>query len=453
MWFKNRISLEGNNVVRRNPCIKNLPSINNNAERNRKSCAEPAARNPFAQLQSPGVSAGRLLFGAVGLGNVDIDPDRALVNKFAAEHAGDRDQESAEQREIKSPRPDQRVRIVDAKQPIERCEGEQHHREGGVAPGSDQTANARHCNQVDQTDGAGNPAAQCTHAGKPETGARPEIIITQQISAIGCDQTDQCSNGKMDQHGVDRMATDRHFTHDGFGHRVHLSVVVLLTLLLAGCSGPLSSLDPAGPSARSGALLWWGMFSYASIVLIAVVALWLQAMRRPADTGDEAHQRRISNRWIIGGGLILPSVSITLLLIFGIPMGHRMLPLPPADGPALRIDVNGHQWWWEVRYPDSAISLTNELHIPAGKPIDIHLTSADVIHGFWVPRLGGKLDAIPGRTNVLRLQADEPGTYMGQCAEFCGLNHAVMKFTVTAHTPEDFTRWLERGGQEAKSND
>lgn len=141
--------------------------------------------------------------------------------------------------------------------------------------------------------------------------------------------------------------------------------------------------------------------------------------------------------------MILPSVSITLLLFFGIPMGHRMLPLPPAEGQALRIDVIGHQWWWEVRYPDTKISLSNELHIPAGKPIDIHLSTADVIHGFWVPRLGGKLDAIPGHINVLRLQADEPGTYLGQCVEFCGLHHARMKFTVTAHSPEDFNRWFE----------
>lgn len=226
-------------------------------------------------------------------------------------------------------------------------------------------------------------------------------------------------------------------------HGVHLSVVFLLTLVLAGCSGPLSSLDPAGPSARSGALLWWGMFAYASVVLVAVVALWLYAMRRPQDTRDEAQQRRIHNRWIIGGGLILPTFSIITLLMFGVPMGHRMLPLPPADGPALRIDVTGHQWWWEVRYSDSSISLTNELHIPAGVPIDIHLATADVIHGFWVPRLGGKLDAIPGRINVLRLQADKPGVYLGQCSEFCGLHHAVMKFTVHAHTPDDFTRWFE----------
>lgn len=185
------------------------------------------------------------------------------------------------------------------------------------------------------------------------------------------------------------------------------------------------------------------MFAYATLVLIAVVGLWLYAMRRPQDTGDEQHQRRIHNRWILGGGVVLPTVSIILLLIFGIPIGQRMLPLPPADGEAVRIEVIGHQWWWEVRYPDTNIVLSNEIHIPANTPIDIHLTTADVIHGFWVPRLGGKLDAIPGRTNVLRLQADNPGVYRGQCAEFCGMHHATMQFTVEAHAPENFTLWLE----------
>lgn len=225
-------------------------------------------------------------------------------------------------------------------------------------------------------------------------------------------------------------------------------MALLVCLLLAGCSGPFSTLDPAGPAARWSAALWWAMLAVATLVLVAVVALWLHAMRRPADT-DTASARRIQQRWIIGGGIVLPGVSITLLLAFGIPIGHRMLPLPPAHGEAVRIEVTGHRWWWQVRYPGTAIQLTNELHIPAGTPVDIHLTSADVIHSFWVPRLGGKLDAIPGRINVLRLEADRPGVYRGQCAEFCGLQHAHMQFTLHAHTPEAFRNWL----QEAQNHD
>ena len=185
------------------------------------------------------------------------------------------------------------------------------------------------------------------------------------------------------------------------------------------------------------------MFGFFTLVLIIVIALWWYAMRRPPQPDNP----RLHNRWIVGGGLLLPLFSIAGLLAVGIPLGRQMLPLPSATGEVLRIDVTGHQWWWEIRYPDTGITLRNELHIPVATPVDIHLTTVDVIHAFWVPRLGGKLDAIPGRTNVLRLQADTPGLYRGQCAEFCGLHHAHMQFTVTAHSPAGFTRWLQEAGR------
>lgn len=230
--------------------------------------------------------------------------------------------------------------------------------------------------------------------------------------------------------------------------RVAAPALVGIPLLLAGCSGPLSTLDPAGPSATSAAWLWWGMFSFATLVMVAVIALWLHAVfRSPSkgeETGDGDYVCRGQQRWIIGGGLVLPVSSIVVLLAFGIPAGHRMLPLPAPEGEeVLRIEVTGHQWWWQVEYPGSGISLEDELHIPAGVPVDLHLTSADVVHSFWVPRLAGKLDMFPGRTNVLRIQAYEPGSYRGVCAEFCGLHHAHMQFTVEAHAEDDFKAWLE----------
>lgn len=185
------------------------------------------------------------------------------------------------------------------------------------------------------------------------------------------------------------------------------------------------------------------MFAFAVLVLLAVVGVWLAAMFRTQGSEDDQQLRHTRQRWIIGGGLVLPSGAIVVLLAFGIPVGHNMLPLPVEDGEAMRIDVTGHQWWWQTGYPGTGIQLRDELHIPVGVPVDLHLTSADVIHSFWVPRLGGKLDMLPGRTNVLRLQADEAGTYRGQCAEFCGLDHAHMQFTVTAHDPDDFEAWME----------
>lgn len=190
------------------------------------------------------------------------------------------------------------------------------------------------------------------------------------------------------------------------------------------------------------------MFGGFSLVLATVIALWLYALRKPQRDYTEQRASSIQKRWLIGGGVILPSAAMVAVLVFGVPLGHRMLPLPPDDGPALRIEVTGHQWWWQVRYPGTGRQLKDEVYIPVGQPIDIHLTSADVIHSFWVPRLAGKLDAIPGRTNVLRLQATEPGEYRGQCAEFCGLRHAHMQFTVKALPQDQFNAWLETSARD-----
>lgn len=234
--------------------------------------------------------------------------------------------------------------------------------------------------------------------------------------------------------------------------RLTAPAVLVTCLTLVGCDGPFSTLDPAGPAATSVAWLWWAMFGFSTVVLIAVTALWLYAIKRqaPEEESEPAHAQKIQNRWVLWGGFALPVGSITLLLAFGIPIGHSMLPLTPDDGGALRIEVTGHQWWWEVNYPDSDIALTDEVHIPANTPVDIHLASNDVIHSFWVPRLAGKVDMIPGRTNVLRLEADEAGTYRGTCAEFCGVGHAHMQFTVTAHEPDAFSDWKQEmtGGDE-----
>ncbi len=205
----------------------------------------------------------------------------------------------------------------------------------------------------------------------------------------------------------------------------------------------MSALDPAGPSARVGAWLWWGMAGLFGLVFVVVVGLWLYATWRDPGSPGAVQARRLQQRWLIGGGLLLPIVSITAVLVVGIPLGQRMLPLPLAAGEAVRIDITAYRWRWKVSYPDDGIVLENELFIPAGQPVDLLLTSADVIHSFWVPRLGGKMDMLPGRSNRLRLEADEPGTYHGSCAEFCGAGHAHMTFTVQALAPADYQVWLE----------
>jgi cytochrome c oxidase subunit II len=134
---------------------------------------------------------------------------------------------------------------------------------------------------------------------------------------------------------------------------------------------------------------------------------------------------------VILGGLAVVTVSTT----------NDLRRVEPG---ALRIEVTGYQWWWQVRYPDDGVVTANEIHIPAGRPVEMGLRTGDVIHSFWVPELAGKVDQIPGQRNVIRLQADEPGTFRGFCAEFCGLQHAKMQFLVIADTPADFTRWITR---------
>ncbi|WP_310733527.1 cytochrome c oxidase subunit II [Rubrivivax gelatinosus] len=236
------------------------------------------------------------------------------------------------------------------------------------------------------------------------------------------------------------MPGDRGAAEDGFG--LHRSILTAgAAAALAGCEGPLSVLDPAGPSARAVAEVWWWMAGAAALVFTGTLAAWMLAMRRQAPP-DEARARRDGRRWLVGGGLLLPSVAVLALLVLGSPAALHQLPLPGTGTAPLRVHAVGLQWHWELVYPDAGISLVDELRIPAGRPVDVHTESRDVIHSFWVPRLGGKLDAIPGHVRVVRLQADAPGRYRGVCAEFCGPGHAGMAMTVVAMEPAEFDAWL-----------
>jgi cytochrome c oxidase subunit II len=158
-------------------------------------------------------------------------------------------------------------------------------------------------------------------------------------------------------------------------------------------------------------------------------------------------QARTVNIWILGGGIMMPTLVLIALIVLTV----GALPSIPAEksSEGVVIEVIGHQWWWEVIYPDRNITLKDEIRIPAGQPVEVRLSSIDVIHSFWVPELHGKFDLIPGRTHVFVLQADQPGEYRGQCAEFCGRRHARMTFIVVAMPPEEFTIWLDSQTQSA----
>ncbi|GHC72448.1 QoxB, Quinol oxidase subunit II [Limoniibacter endophyticus] len=159
-------------------------------------------------------------------------------------------------------------------------------------------------------------------------------------------------------------------------------------------------------------------------------------------TRKGAMMKRVSARsWIIGGGLVLPLPILIALTGYALYQGERLIGTHDDRTP-MRIEARGRMWTWDFHYPDlPGISATaNVLHIPAGQPIEILLTSSDVIHSFWVPRLGGKIDAIPGHVTRLRIEAGRPGSYGGVCAEYCGAGHAGMDFRVIAHDAEEFER-------------
>ncbi len=141
-------------------------------------------------------------------------------------------------------------------------------------------------------------------------------------------------------------------------------------------------------------------------------------------------------------GAAVPTLALALFTVLAVRTG--MSVSSPGGEPELVVEVTGHQFWWEVRYPEQGVVTANEIPIPAGRPVEFRVTSADVIHSFWVPRLAGKLDMSPGRTNRLRAMADEPGLYRGQCTEFCGVQHALMSLLVVAREPAKFDAWMAR---------
>ncbi len=221
--------------------------------------------------------------------------------------------------------------------------------------------------------------------------------------------------------------------------------------LLSGCGDPyLSALSPSGPVADNQ--LWLMKLSLTIMigVFFVVFAIYVYVLiryrKRPGQKGlppQVEGSTKLEIIWTV--------IPIILLAVIAVPTVSSTFMLAEdhsgADG-AVEVKVIGHQFWWEFQYPKLGITTAQELYIPTGRKVQLTLTSADVIHSFWVPSLGGKTDANPGGTNTMWLQADKPGTYEGKCAELCGASHALMDFKVVAVPSDEFEGWVAKIGKQ-----
>jgi cytochrome c oxidase subunit 2 len=236
-------------------------------------------------------------------------------------------------------------------------------------------------------------------------------------------------------------------------------LALVATLCLSSCGGIQNSINPAGPQAQNLSRLWWLMFIICSIVFVIVmIALLLSLRHRTQEAADRApvlepsQPEETSRRNVVIGATTITVVILFVFLIASYSSGRSLRLNDPAKN-GLSIQLTGHQWWWEVRYNDvdasNIFTTANEIHIPVGVPVTFTLQGADVIHSFWVPNLAGKKDLIPGKINTIWIQADKPGVYRGQCAEYCGLQHAKMALWVVAEPQQQFNAWRQNQTQSA----
>jgi cytochrome c oxidase subunit II len=238
-----------------------------------------------------------------------------------------------------------------------------------------------------------------------------------------------------------------------------LALMLPLVLLLGACASdaPQDTLQPKGPIARSIDGLWDGVFAIAVVVFILVefgtLALVIHFRKRKGDSDDDLPTQTHGNTKLEIGWTILPAVMLAVVGFFTL---RTLFDVNERDTDDLTIKVTGQQWWWEYEYDvdgdgefEEEVLTANDLVIPAGVDVNLDIESNDVIHSFWIPALNGKKDAVPGRTHHLRLNADEAGTYVGQCTEFCGLSHGYMRQRVVALEPDQFDDWLADQTDEA----
>jgi cytochrome c oxidase subunit 2 len=208
---------------------------------------------------------------------------------------------------------------------------------------------------------------------------------------------------------------------------------------------PQSTLNPAGAQAQivDSVVTFDILFSAVVFVIVSLVVVYV-LIRFRARAGDETLPPQYrGNRGLEIGWTIALAAGLMVMLVEPVKAEFLFDQVPDAQQ-ALQVNVVGHQWFWEFQYPKEGIDTSMEMHVPVGRVVDIHLTSVDVMHAFGVPRLGGKMLAMPGRENELWIKADAPGVYQGQCYELCGSSHARMLFRVIADTPADYEAWVDK---------
>lgn len=238
------------------------------------------------------------------------------------------------------------------------------------------------------------------------------------------------------------------------GRRLLLGAV-LAAIALSGSAcagtdaGPQDFLSPEGPIARRADSLWDLTFAIAAVIFVVVEAVLvftiIKFRRRP---GREAAQFHGNTKLEV----VLTLIPTLILAGLAVPTVKAIADLAERPEGALDITVTAKQFWWQYEYTDAEVMTANEMHVPVGQPVFLTLEGADVIHSFWIPKLTGKQDVVPGRTNHMQFVADEPGTYWGQCTEFCGLSHANMRLRVIAHEPEEFEQWLDDQSKPASAS-
>jgi cytochrome c oxidase subunit II len=226
------------------------------------------------------------------------------------------------------------------------------------------------------------------------------------------------------------------------------AVLVPLALLAAGCDEKQNALAPKSHQSQDIATLFWWMTGVSAVGLAVVIGLllyaWMRSGRRGAggDTTGPKPGERVGWYVVVIGGVVVPILLITALFVVANLFVIKTTEAPAANATKRTILVIGHQWWWEVRYPGTSAVTANEIHIPVRTPVRLEVRTDDVIHSFWVPELNRKIDTLPGTTNAIELYADAVGRYRGQCAEYCGLQHAHMGIWVDAEPPAKFAQWL-----------